>query len=190
MILITWHGKSPQVINRKSTSKDMAIFAPTQKLIKSPPFIFTSLNNGVFGVFVSQKRPSPATASPPPHAAVRRRPSYLKQSHRLHRISLPLTLSPLPEIANKLSRDNWCEEAYSSFLSIEESFEIVPNSGKDMGGRGVIGDKWSTRVLWVCALGSVIGMYMVAQERQLQNRQRMLTESLKDVESGGNVENV
>ncbi|XP_031739245.1 uncharacterized protein LOC101203530 isoform X1 [Cucumis sativus] len=25
-----------------------------------------------------------------------------------------------------------------------------------MGGRGVIGDKWSTRVLWVCALGSVI----------------------------------
>ncbi|KAE8650176.1 uncharacterized protein LOC101203530 isoform X2 [Cucumis sativus] len=59
-----------------------------------------------------------------------------------------------------------------------------------MGGRGVIGDKWSTRVLWVCALGSVIGMYMVAQERQLQNRQRMLTESLKDVESGGNVENV
>ena len=31
---------------------------------------------------------------------------------------------------------------------------------------------------------------MVAQERQLQNRQRMLTESLKDVESGGNVENV
>ncbi|KAL0549848.1 hypothetical protein IC582_014337 [Cucumis melo] len=59
-----------------------------------------------------------------------------------------------------------------------------------MGGRGVIGDKWSSRVLWLCALGSAIGMYMVAQERRLQNRQRMLTESLKDVESGGNVENV
>ncbi|XP_038903238.1 uncharacterized protein LOC120089884 [Benincasa hispida] len=59
-----------------------------------------------------------------------------------------------------------------------------------MGGRGVIGDKWSMRVLWVCALGSAIGLYMVAQERQLQNRQRMLAESLKDAESGGSGENV
>ena len=31
---------------------------------------------------------------------------------------------------------------------------------------------------------------MVAQERQLQNRARMLAESLKDVESGGSGENV
>ncbi|XP_022985081.1 uncharacterized protein LOC111483159 [Cucurbita maxima] len=59
-----------------------------------------------------------------------------------------------------------------------------------MGGRGVIGDKWSMRVLWVCALGSAVGFYMVAQERQLQNRARMLAESLKDVESGGSGENV
>ncbi|XP_022943152.1 uncharacterized protein LOC111447969 [Cucurbita moschata] len=59
-----------------------------------------------------------------------------------------------------------------------------------MGGRGVIGDKWSMRVLWVCALGSAIGLYMVSQERQLQNRRRMLAESLKDVESGGSGENV
>ncbi|KAG7031374.1 hypothetical protein SDJN02_05414, partial [Cucurbita argyrosperma subsp. argyrosperma] len=43
---------------------------------------------------------------------------------------------------------------------------------KDMGGRGVI------------------GLYMVAQERQLQNRRRMLAESLKDVESGGCGESV
>lgn len=35
-----------------------------------------------------------------------------------------------------------------------------------------------------------VGLYMVAQERQLQNRQRMLAESLNDVESGGTGENV
>lgn len=27
-----------------------------------------------------------------------------------------------------------------------------------MGSRGVIGDKWSMRVLWACAIGSAIGM--------------------------------
>lgn len=59
-----------------------------------------------------------------------------------------------------------------------------------MGARGVIGDKWSMRVLWACALGSAIGLYMVAQERQLQNRERMLAECLNDVESGDSGENV
>ncbi|KAI4342478.1 hypothetical protein MLD38_027105 [Melastoma candidum] len=52
-----------------------------------------------------------------------------------------------------------------------------------MTGRGRIGDKWSMRVLWVCAIGSAIGLYMVAQERQLQNREKMLAEALKDAES-------
>ncbi|MCL8600217.1 hypothetical protein NAB79_18345, partial [Proteus mirabilis] len=50
--------------------------------------------------------------------------------------------------------------------------------------RGVISDKWSMRVLWLCAIGSGITLFMVAQERQLQNRQRMLAEGLKDTESG------
>ncbi|KAJ6966467.1 hypothetical protein NC652_004123 [Populus alba x Populus x berolinensis] len=55
-----------------------------------------------------------------------------------------------------------------------------------MGGRGVIGDKWSSRVLWACAIGSVVSLYMVVVERQLQNRERMMAEGLKniDAESG------
>ncbi|KAG5546270.1 uncharacterized protein LOC131329232 [Rhododendron vialii] len=49
-----------------------------------------------------------------------------------------------------------------------------------MGGRGVISDKWSMRVLWLCALGSAVGLYMVAVERQTQNRARMMAEALKE----------
>ncbi|KAG8658010.1 uncharacterized protein LOC110610746 [Manihot esculenta] len=51
-----------------------------------------------------------------------------------------------------------------------------------MGTRGVIGDKWSMRILWACAIGSAISLYMVAVERQIQNRDRMLAESLKAME--------
>ncbi|XP_014491123.1 uncharacterized protein LOC106753782 [Vigna radiata var. radiata] len=54
-----------------------------------------------------------------------------------------------------------------------------------MGTRGVIGDKWSMRILWVCAIGSAVGLYMVAVERQAQNRARMLAEELRATESGG-----
>lgn len=53
-----------------------------------------------------------------------------------------------------------------------------------MGSRGVIGDKWSMRILWACAIGSAISLYMVAVERQMQNRERLLAESLK-AESDG-----
>lgn len=49
-----------------------------------------------------------------------------------------------------------------------------------MGGRGVISDKWSMRILWLCALGSAVGLYMVAVERQTQNRARMMAEALKE----------
>ncbi|GMN44770.1 hypothetical protein TIFTF001_013965 [Ficus carica] len=60
-----------------------------------------------------------------------------------------------------------------------------------MGGRGVIGDKWSMKILWMCAIGSAISLYMVAAERQMQNRDRMLAESLKAMESDeGNDEEV
>ncbi|EXB76295.1 hypothetical protein L484_025653 [Morus notabilis] len=52
-----------------------------------------------------------------------------------------------------------------------------------MSGRGVIGDKWSMRILWACAIGSAIGLYMVAAERQMQNRNRMLAESFKAMDS-------
>ncbi|KAH1221662.1 hypothetical protein GmHk_12G035024 [Glycine max] len=53
-----------------------------------------------------------------------------------------------------------------------------------MGSRGVIADKWSMRILWACAIGSAVSLYMVAVERQAQNRQRMLAEELKAMESG------
>ncbi|WRX28719.1 hypothetical protein QQP08_021206 [Theobroma cacao] len=59
-----------------------------------------------------------------------------------------------------------------------------------MGTRGVIGDKWSMRILWVCAIGSAIGLYMVAVERQKQNRDKMMAESLKAIESEGSGEQV
>eukprot|EP00257_Ricinus_communis_P021075 XP_015580472.1 uncharacterized protein LOC8288356 [Ricinus communis] len=52
-----------------------------------------------------------------------------------------------------------------------------------MGTRGVIGDKWSMRILWACAIGSAISLYMVAVERQQKNRDRMLAESLQDMEA-------
>ncbi|KAJ0500591.1 hypothetical protein HanHA300_Chr11g0391171 [Helianthus annuus] len=48
-----------------------------------------------------------------------------------------------------------------------------------MGGRGVISDKWSMRVLWITAIGSAIGLYMVAVERQTQNREKMMAEALR-----------
>ncbi|XP_042477458.1 uncharacterized protein LOC122058830 [Macadamia integrifolia] len=53
-----------------------------------------------------------------------------------------------------------------------------------MGGRGVIGDKWSMRILWACAIGSALGLWMVGVERQAQNRERAMAESLKAMDSG------
>ncbi|XP_076929665.1 uncharacterized protein LOC143594174 isoform X1 [Bidens hawaiensis] len=48
-----------------------------------------------------------------------------------------------------------------------------------MGGRGVINDKWSMRILWLTAIGSAVGLYMVAVERQTQNREKMMAEALR-----------
>ncbi|XP_010263308.1 PREDICTED: uncharacterized protein LOC104601608 [Nelumbo nucifera] len=53
-----------------------------------------------------------------------------------------------------------------------------------MGSRGVIGDKWSMRILWLCAIGSAIGLWMVGVERQTQNRERMMAERLRAIDSG------
>ncbi|QCD83319.1 hypothetical protein DEO72_LG2g3664 [Vigna unguiculata] len=66
--------------------------------------------------------------------------------------------------------------------SVEQSFWPILHT---MGTRGVIGDKWSMRILWACAIGSAVGLYMVAVERQTQNRARMLAEELRATESGG-----
>ncbi|CAA6670796.1 unnamed protein product [Spirodela intermedia] len=49
-----------------------------------------------------------------------------------------------------------------------------------MGTRGIIGDKWSQRILWLCAIGSAMSLYMVAVERQAQNRQRAMAEGLME----------
>ncbi|XP_020109037.1 uncharacterized protein LOC109724582 [Ananas comosus] len=51
-----------------------------------------------------------------------------------------------------------------------------------MMARGVVGEKWSQRILWVCAIGSAISLYFVAVERQAQNRARMMAEGLKSVD--------
>ncbi|XP_019057781.1 PREDICTED: uncharacterized protein LOC104810481 [Tarenaya hassleriana] len=54
-----------------------------------------------------------------------------------------------------------------------------------MSSRGVISDKWSLRILWGCAIGTAISLYMVAVERQTQNRNRALAESLEAAEAQG-----
>ncbi|KAI5586182.1 hypothetical protein POPTR_006G225232v4 [Populus trichocarpa] len=63
-----------------------------------------------------------------------------------------------------------------------------------MGGRGVIGDKWSSRILWAYASyrKSNQCLYMVVVERQLQNRERMMAEGLKNTvaEVGTGTDNV
>ncbi|XP_073000823.1 uncharacterized protein [Typha latifolia] len=51
-----------------------------------------------------------------------------------------------------------------------------------MMGRGVVGDKWSQRILWMCAIGTAISLYFVAVERHAQNRQRMMAEGLKSMD--------
>ncbi|XP_038983181.1 uncharacterized protein LOC103713547 [Phoenix dactylifera] len=51
-----------------------------------------------------------------------------------------------------------------------------------VGSRRVAGDKWSQRILWFCAIGSAISLYMVAVERQAQNRGRMMAEGLKGMD--------
>nr|GMC69663.1 Winged helix-turn-helix DNA-binding domain containing protein [Ipomoea batatas] len=52
--------------------------------------------------------------------------------------------------------------------------------------RGVVADKWSGRILWLCAIGSAVGLYMVVVERQLQNREKMMAESLAAAEGNPN----
>ncbi|XP_072963142.1 uncharacterized protein [Typha angustifolia] len=51
-----------------------------------------------------------------------------------------------------------------------------------MMGRGVVGDKWSQRILWMCAIGTAISLYFVAVERHAQNRHRMMAEGLKSMD--------
>ncbi|EYU44896.1 hypothetical protein MIMGU_mgv1a017598mg [Erythranthe guttata] len=42
------------------------------------------------------------------------------------------------------------------------------------GDGGRISDRWSSKILWLCAFGSAVGLYMVAVERQMQNRQKRM----------------
>ncbi|XLU53459.1 hypothetical protein S245_012680, partial [Arachis hypogaea] len=66
------------------------------------------------------------------------------------------------------------QELYSMNSSDQSFFPSLD----DMGARGVVGDKWSMRILWACALGSAAGLYMVAVERQKKNREKILAEAL------------
>ncbi|KAL5207059.1 hypothetical protein ABZP36_031494 [Zizania latifolia] len=54
-----------------------------------------------------------------------------------------------------------------------------------VGGRGVVGERWSQRILWMCAIGSAVSLYFVAVERQAQNRARAVAEGLKSLDGGG-----
>ncbi|XP_048442794.1 uncharacterized protein LOC125478563 isoform X2 [Pyrus x bretschneideri] len=67
------------------------------------------------------------------------------------------------------------------YLLMPKHFHWVWRLG--MGGRGVIGDRWSMRILWACAIGSAVSLYMVAVDRQLKNRERALAEELKAMEA-------
>ncbi|KAK8935369.1 hypothetical protein KSP39_PZI013129 [Platanthera zijinensis] len=46
----------------------------------------------------------------------------------------------------------------------------------------VVGEIWSQRVLWLCAVGSAIGLYMVGVDRQAQNRARMMADGLTSLD--------
>ncbi|KAK1439595.1 hypothetical protein QVD17_05415 [Tagetes erecta] len=74
-----------------------------------------------------------------------------------------------------------CNRGHGNISSLDwqeiRSFNI--NQSLQMGSRGVISDKWSMRVLWITAIGSAIGLYMVAVERQTQNREKMMAEALR-----------
>ncbi|XP_078444014.1 hrpN-interacting protein from malus protein [Wolffia australiana] len=54
-----------------------------------------------------------------------------------------------------------------------------------MGARGTVGDKWSQRILWFSAIGTAISLYMVAVERQAQNRARAMSEGLMGETTSG-----
>ncbi|KAG9457389.1 hypothetical protein H6P81_001897 [Aristolochia fimbriata] len=60
-------------------------------------------------------------------------------------------------------------------------YQTVAHTQGNMA-RGVVGDKWSLRILWLCAFGSAAGLYMVAVERQAQNRQWAIQEGLQATE--------
>ncbi|KAF1896447.1 hypothetical protein Lal_00034145 [Lupinus albus] len=78
-----------------------------------------------------------------------------------------------------------CSLAKPSINSINftAGFSPLPHA---MGTGGIIADKWSMRILWACAIGSAVSLYMVAVERQAQNRARMLAEGMKVMELGEN----
>ncbi|CAL5023405.1 unnamed protein product [Urochloa decumbens] len=54
-----------------------------------------------------------------------------------------------------------------------------------LGGRGIVGERWSQRILWICAMGSAVSLYFVAVERQAQNRARAVAEGLKALDGAG-----
>ncbi|KAG0454781.1 hypothetical protein HPP92_023731 [Vanilla planifolia] len=67
----------------------------------------------------------------------------------------------------------------SSEVIILSSYALAVNV---MGGRGAIGERWSQRILWICAIGSAISLYFVAVERQAQNRERMVAEGFSSLD--------
>ncbi|XP_042430687.1 uncharacterized protein LOC122017201 [Zingiber officinale] len=54
------------------------------------------------------------------------------------------------------------------------------------GSRGIVGEKWSQRILWLCAIGSAISLYFVGVERQTQNHLRKMAEGFDDIDDSEN----
>ncbi|XP_078154153.1 hrpN-interacting protein from malus protein [Carex rostrata] len=52
-----------------------------------------------------------------------------------------------------------------------------------VGSRGVVGERWSQKILWCCAIGTAVSLYFVAVERHAQNRQRAMAQGLKALDS-------
>ncbi|RAL39082.1 hypothetical protein DM860_011568 [Cuscuta australis] len=88
-------------------------------------------------------------------------------------VAPPYPVDSLPSsIATDKSGSTTCGFLFSSCGRVKMGF----------WSRGIVPDKWSGRILWVCAIGSAVGMYMVTVERQLQNREKMMAESLAAAE--------
>ncbi|GJM90519.1 hypothetical protein PR202_ga06806 [Eleusine coracana subsp. coracana] len=69
----------------------------------------------------------------------------------------------------------------------EQALHFAGGGGGRMGlgGRGAVGERWSQRILWMCAIGSAVSLYFVAVERQAQNRARAMAEGLKALDCAG-----
>ncbi|KAF6146530.1 hypothetical protein GIB67_008816, partial [Kingdonia uniflora] len=102
-------------------------------------------------------------------------------------LSLSLSLSP-SDLQSPLFHSKKSEKERSCVgvggYSLIQRTEVCLGPQAKMG-RGVIADKWSMRILWGCAFGSAIGLWMVGVDRQKENREKVMAESLRAMDADG-----